>query len=222
MAAAKADATREDKSAAVVQAAMRGKNDRASDKGQAAGKAVAAQKGAAAAGKKKDGHAKAAAAAAERQLLAENTFADADLDGGGTIDGDELAALLIMMLTKEKIAFDEETVQEFAKVEFDAADTDKDGLVDFDEFIEYYNSLMDRLQQGGEQVLEVAAKKVQAKHNAVDDQTTFAGLHMLAAILSNSSVASYAGINMPFTRFQEVDVTKTGHACPEAEPLPCP
>jgi len=216
MAAAKADATREDKSAAVVQAAMRGKNDRASDKGQAAGKAVAAQKGAAAAGKKKDGHAKAAAAAAERQLLAENTFADADLDGGGTIDGDELAALLIMMLTKEKIAFDEETVQEFAKVEFDAADTDKDGLVDFDEFIEYYNSLMDRLQQGGEQVLEVAAKKVQAKHNAVDDQTTFAGLHMLAAILSNSSVASYAGINMPFTRFQEVDVTKTGYAAPKS------
>ena len=86
--AAAEDATREDKSAAVVQAAIRGKNDRASAKGQEAGKAVAAQKSTAAAGKKKDSQAKAAAAAAERQLLAENTFADADVDGGGTIDGD--------------------------------------------------------------------------------------------------------------------------------------
>ena len=122
------------------------------------------------------------------------------------------------MLTKEKIAFDEETVQEFAKVEFDAADIDKDGLVDFDEFIEYYNSLMDRLRQGSvQQSLQVEAKKVQAKHNAVDDEITFAGLHMLAAILSNSGVASYAGINLPFTRLQEVDVTKTGYACPKPE-----
>jgi hypothetical protein len=216
--AAAEDATREDKSAAVVQAAIRGKNDRASAKGQEAGKAVAAQKSTAAAGKKKDSQAKAAAAAAERQLLAENTFADADVDGGGTIDGDELATLLISMLTKEKIAFDEEAVQEFAKVEFDAADIDKDGLVDFDEFIEYYNSLMDRLRQGSvQQSLEVEAKKVQAKHNAVDDEITFAGLHMLAAILSNSGVASYAGINLPFTRLQEVDVTKTGYACPKPE-----
>ena len=218
MAAAKAGATREDRSATVVQAAVRGKNDRASAKGQEAAQKVAAQKSTAAAGKKKDAQAKAAAAAAERQLLAENTFAEADVDGGGTIDGDELANLLISMLTKEKIPFDEETVQEFAKVEFDAADTDKDGLVDFDEFVEYYNSLMDRLQQGAVQhALDVEAKKVQAKHNAADDETTFAGLHMLAAILSNSSVASYAGINLPFTRLQAVDVTKSGYACPKPE-----
>ena len=75
MAAAKAGATREDRSATVVQAAIRGKNDRASAKGQEAAQKVAAQKSTAAAGKKKDAQAKAAAAAAERQLLAENTFA---------------------------------------------------------------------------------------------------------------------------------------------------
>ena len=158
------------------------------------------------------------AASVTSVLAAVKASPQPDLESLVRTDGDELANLLISMLTKEKIPFDEETVQEFAKVEFDAADTDKDGLVDFDEFVEYYNSLMDRLQQGAVQdALEVEAKKVQAKHNAADDETTFAGLHMLAAILSNSSVASYAGINLPFTRLQAVDVTKSGYACPKPE-----
>ena len=129
-------------------------------------------------------------------------------DGSGSIDEGELAAAVKAMSSDVSAA----QVKEMLK----ATDTDNSGTVDFDEFVEYYNSLMDRLKQGAVQdALEVEAKKVQAKHNAADDETTFAGLHMLAAILSNNSVASYAGINLPFTRLQEADVSKTGYACPK-------
>ena len=48
--------------------------------------------------------------------------------------------------------------------------------MDFDEFIEYYNSFMDRLNTGAvKDSIEVEVKKVEAKHSAVDDETSFKG-----------------------------------------------
>jgi hypothetical protein len=123
------DKLRREQSASVMQAAVRGRNDRKSAKGQEAQQKVASSKKEAAEKKKKESIAKEAEKAAERQRLAENTFADADVSGDGAIDEKELATLIITLLKKEKLDFDQEAVQEFVKVEFDAADLDNDGKV---------------------------------------------------------------------------------------------
>ena len=83
---------------------------------------------------------------------------------------EELGKLLVTMLKNEKLKFDEEAVNEFVKTEFDQADTDNDGQVDFDEFVEYYNSLMDRLNTGEVQALKEEQKKVEVKHSKQDDE----------------------------------------------------
>ena len=161
-----------------------------------------------------------AAAALDTMEEANFIFHKYDQNKDGQIDEDELALCLqgLQVRINGRQRKTEEEVRDWVRKELKRNDTDGDGQLSFDEFVEYYNSLMDRLQQGAVQdALEVEAKKVQAKHNAADDETTFAGLHMLAAILSNSSVASYAGINLPFTRLQAVDVTKSGYACPKPE-----
>ena len=153
-----------------------------------------------------------AAAALDTMEEANFIFHKYDQNKDGQIDEDELALCLqgLQVRINGRQRKTEEEVRDWVRKELKRNDTDGDGQLSFDEFVEYYNSLMDRLQQGAVQdALEVEAKKVQAKHNAADDETTFAGLHMLAAILSNSSVASYAGINLPFTRLQAVDVTKS-------------
>ena len=121
--------TREDEHASVMQAAVRGRNARKTDKAKEAQQKVATNKKDTAEKKKKDVIAKEAERAAERQRLAENTFADADVSGDGAIDVDELSTLLTTMLKNEKISFTADAVQEFVKTEFDVADLDNDGKV---------------------------------------------------------------------------------------------
>ena len=78
----------------------------------------------------------------------------------------ELEGLLIKMLQREGIQFDRKVVAEFVTAEFAKADTDGSGDVDFDEFIAYYNSLVDRISGGAmndalEQARKATAKKLE-------------------------------------------------------------
>ena len=212
-----AELSREDQSAAVLQAAVRGRNARKTDKSQAAQDKVKTSKKEVEAKKKSDQIAKEAAKAAERQRIAENTFADADQTGDGAIDAEELATLLVTMLKNEKLKFDVEAVNEFVKTEFDQADTDNDGQVDFDEFVEYYNSLMDRMNTGEvQETLKEEQKKVEVKHSKQDDEVAFDGLHKLLALLSSPSISGYAGLKLPFTKLCEPNAAQSGAAYPKA------
>ena len=100
---------------------------------------------------------------AERQKAAEDAFSRADEDGSGTIDGAELKRLLLGLLQNEGLEYEEATVDEFVAKEFVAADKDGSGDVDFDEFVEYYNQLVDRLAAGA---LHAAVEEAKAMAKA--------------------------------------------------------
>jgi hypothetical protein len=146
--------------------------------------------------------AKEAAALAERQAAAENAFAAADADGSGNVDGAELEGLLLTMLRREGIEFDRSVVSEFVRDEFALADTDGSGDVDFDEFIAYYNSLIDRIKGGAmnealEKAKHATAKKLEEEAIA-QDGGVFSALYGVLAILLSPSVRDYTGLTVPF------------------------
>jgi hypothetical protein len=141
-------------------------------------------------------------ALAQRQQEAEEAFTRADEDGSGSVDATELKRLLTGLLQREGVAFDSNIVGEFVNAEYAKADSDGSGDVDFDEFITYYNLLVDRLAGGGmkdalEQAKQRTAEKLEEQAVA-EDPAVYEHLHTLAAILSNPSVQSYAGLNVPF------------------------
>ena len=144
----------------------------------------------------------AAAKLAARQEAAENAFAQADADGSGQVDATELQGLLMNLLTKEGIEFDRQIVAEFVSAEFAKADTDGSGDVDFDEFVNYYNGLVDRLAGNAmtaalEDAKKATAKKLEEAAIAEDPQV-YEGLHALVHILSHPSVRAYSGLVVPF------------------------
>ena len=144
----------------------------------------------------------AAAKLAERQAAAENAFAAADADGSGAVDAAELQGLLGYMLQREGIALDRNVVKEFVEAEFAKADTDGSGDVDFDEFIQYYNSLLDRITGGAMNEALDAAKKATLKkleeESIAQDDDLFHQLYGLLGILSSNSVRLYTGLVVPF------------------------
>ena len=153
-------------------------------------------------GKKDAAAAKAAQKAQERKKAAEDAFAQADADGSGSVDAKELEFLLVGLLQREGVSFERHTVTEFVSAEFAKADTDGSGDVDFDEFIDYYNLLLDRISGGAmNEALELAkkatAKKLEEAAIAEDDGV-FVALHTLLAMLRAPSVHAYTGLVLPF------------------------
>jgi len=197
-------ASREDKAAAAIQATMKGKNARATGKGAEAAAAASAA-GAAAGGSKKSKE--AAKQAAERQRLAEQTFVEADEDGSGYVDETELSALLSTMLTKQSIKFDKGALDQFVKKEFAVADIDGNGQVDFDEFVTYYNSFIDRIEKNLlAEAMKEAEKAAAAKEEekaAAEDGEMYQNLITLLSLFRNPSIKSYTGINIPYTTIRE-------------------
>ena len=152
---------------------------------------------------KPDKAAKAAAAKlAARQEAAENAFAEADVDGSGNVDAKELEGLLIKLLQREGVPFERHVVSEFVAAEFAKADTDGSGDVDWDEFIAYFNGLLDRLAGGAMNDALAEAKKATAKKleeaAIAEDDGVYAHLHTLVAILSSPSVKAYSGMEVAF------------------------
>lgn len=175
----------EDKAAAKMQAAMRGKNARAEGKGKDAKEAAGAKK-------KETKQEKEAAKAAARLAAAENAFAEADTSGDGAVDVEELKGLLLRLLSKEGYSVDKAAVSAFVEKEFKDADADGDGQVDFEEFVNYYNQFLDRVAQGQldaalDAAAAAAAKKVEGEVLAQDDEV-YASLHQLLALLHAPSL----------------------------------
>lgn len=162
--------------------------------------------------------AKEAKELAERQAAAENAFASADADGSGSVDAKELQGLLITMLQQQRIEFDRKVVAEFVNAEFSKADTDGSGDVDFDEFIAYYNGLLDRITGGAmndalEEAKKATAKKLEEEAIAQDNDV-FAALYGVLTMLSSPSLKAYTGMVVPF---QVKDVRGSN---PESTPNP--
>lgn len=162
---------------------------------------------------------KAAAAAAaaeaerltERQRIAEEKYAEADVDGDESVSKDELATLIQQMLVEQGIELDPEVVKQFVIEQFEEADADDDGTVSFEEFCVYYNSLIDRLE--GEQrsavmrglrerEAEVSAERMRqdAAQLAADDLADMEALMKLIAVLTDESVAPVSGTQLLFER----------------------
>ena len=101
-----------------------------------------------------------AAAALDTMEEANFIFHKYDQNKDGQIDEDELALCLqgLQVRINGRQRKTEEEVRDWVRKELKRNDTDGDGQLSFDEFVEYYNSLMDRLQQGAVQdALEVEA-----------------------------------------------------------------
>jgi len=152
--------------------------------------------------KKETAAAEAAAKMAERQKNAENAFSKADKDGSGAVDGSELKMLLWGLLQQEGFKCEVSVVDEFVAKEFTLADTDGSGDVDFEEFIEYYNALVDRLTEGAlataiDDAKKAAAKKAEDAAIAEDDGV-YVALHTLLTVLRQPSVGTYCGFSIPF------------------------
>ena len=166
----------------------------------------------------------AAAKLAERQAAAENAFAAADADGSGAVDAAELQGLLVGMLQREGIAFDRNVVKEFVEAEFAKADTDGSGDVDFDEFIQYYNSLLDRITGGAMNEALDAAKKATLKkleeESIAQDDDLFHQLYGLLGILSSNSVRLYTGLVVPF-QLKQLRESGAGDSTPNPEHGSC-
>lgn len=175
---------------------------------------------------KKQSKAQAAAAAklAERQAAAENAFAAADADGSGEVDASELQGLLMGLLQREGIAFDRQDVAQFVEAEFAKADTDGSGGVDFDEFIQYYNSLIDRITGGAMNEALEAAKKATLKkleeEAIAEDDGMFHHLYTLLSMLSSPSVKNYAGLVVPF-QLKQLRESGAGDSTPNPEHGSC-
>lgn len=67
--------------------------------------------------------------------------------------------------------------QEFVKQEFSVADLDGDGLVDFDEFVAYYNAIIERVEKNQlAKELEMAAQAADSKEenlSIAEDESTY-------------------------------------------------
>jgi len=151
---------------------------------------------------KKEREAAEAKRLAERQKAAEEAFNYADKDGSGAVDDTELTVLLKNMLQRESITVEANTVEEFVKKEFSQADEDGSGDVDFDEFIEYYNKLIDRITEGELNKALAEAKKqaeIKAEEAAIaEDDEVYIALHALLTVLSAPSIKTYSGLVLPF------------------------
>lgn len=151
---------------------------------------------------KKEREAAEAKRLAERQKAAEEAFNYADKDGSGAVDDTELTVLLKNMLQRESITVEANTVEEFVKKEFSQADEDGSGDVDFDEFIEYYNKLIDRITEGELNKALAEAKKqaeIKAEEAAIaEDDEVYIALHALLAVLGAPSIKTYSGLVLPF------------------------
>ena len=74
----------------------------------------------------------------ERQKIAEDAFVKADTDGSGSVSREELLDLLMLIQEQEHREYgtkppERSDVEEWLVGEFDKADTDKNGEIDFDE-----------------------------------------------------------------------------------------
>ena len=69
----------------------------------------------------------------ERQKAAEEAFAEADVDGSGTVELEELAQLMKKVLDASCIKYDNADVEAFVKENFAKADEDQSGGLSFDE-----------------------------------------------------------------------------------------
>ena len=169
--------------------------------------------------KKEKEAAKRAAELAERQRIAEEAFARADADGSGEVDEKELQLLISGLLQREKIEIAESAVSEFIANEFKEADTDGNGMVDFDEFIVYYNKLVDKMKNNGQMEEAIANAKQMAAQRAeeaaiAEDPLVYESLHYLLALLGAPSVRQYSGLVLPFTK---LDDATNEHSKPNAE-----
>ena len=166
--------------------------------------------------KKEQAAAAAAAKMAERQRAAEDAFSRADSDGSGEVDAAELKLLLGGLLQAEGFKCESSVVEAFVEKEFVAADADGSGTVDFEEFIDYYNALVDRLTEGALAASIADAKKAaekKAEEAAVaEDDGVFIAFTVLLTLLRQPSVDKYCGLSIPFKLRDS-----SGHSTPNGD-----
>jgi len=214
------DKTRDAKAAALIQAQLRGRSTRKIGIGKEAAAAASAAGAAAVGGKKAKEAAKHASEAASRQRLAETTFLEADEDGSGYVDEQELTTLLATLLTKQGIAYEKSSLAEFVNKEFHLADADGDGQVDFDEFVAYYNAIIERFEKNQlskeMESAATAAKRKEEERSMQEDEATYEMLATLLAIFRSPSVVRYSGVNIPWSSCRE---SKSDGSAVMPEPL---
>ena len=91
-------------------------------------------------------HTRAVADAAERQKQAEDDFLEADTDGSGTIDEEELLALFQKLMRKRMAGTDAKVLTEYMRRFRKSPDTPLD--LEFDEFVKVYNSFLEEWEGG--------------------------------------------------------------------------
>jgi hypothetical protein len=143
--------------------------------------------------------------------VAEDAFCRADTSGDGWIELDELSVLLYALLADEiETHTSQDTspadIKWFMRKEFRAADADSDGRVDWDEFVTYYNSLIERVDNG-----ELSAA---LKNAAADAAKAATEIHQrLQRELRERKLAKYHGPDGDLHAAILVQVTQCLPAC---------
>lgn len=157
---------------------------------------------------------------AERQRVAEDKYAEADVDGDESVSKAELSTLLQSLLHEQGLEVDDVVIAKFVDSQFEQADEDADGTVSFDEFCAYYNKLLDILS--GEQrekliaglkeedaALVAERKEAAAAELMASDIRDMQALMRLIGLLSHPSVAPISGTQLMIER-GEADVRPDG------------
>ena len=161
-----------------------------------------------------------AAACMNAEHVAEEAFCRADSSGDGWIELDELSVLLYALLADEiETHTSQDTspadIKWFMRKEFRAADQDSDGRVDWDEFVIYYNSLIERIDNG-------ELSKALANAAAEAEKAAFEIQQRMQRELRERKLAKYHGPDGDLHAAILVQVTRVHllrHAC---TPRACP
>jgi len=93
-------------------------------------------------------------------------FDQADKDGSGSLDKEELRSVLRKIFRKTEVSFDSKQMRKYAELQIAEHDSDGSGTIDFEEFAELYQKIMedpeipDDLKKGAK-----ASEKEQAPHS---------------------------------------------------------
>lgn len=142
---------------------------------------------------------------AERRRVATLKFEDADLDKGGTVDKEELGVLLANMLQELGLDLEQSVIDSFVATQFDAADVDDDGSISLEEFIQFYDDLVDNLEEGSMvrslEEQDAASRAQQAAELQLrQDVASMEALMKFLAVLTNDSVGPVASTQLLFER----------------------
>jgi len=85
-------------------------------------------------------------AAEVREEVVRSIFEQYDEDHSGQLSPAEVKEMLRQLQLSSELGVSKEDVGYFVDAQFSAADVNKDGVVSFDEFVQYFNSLQDYLK----------------------------------------------------------------------------